>query len=167
MTSGTARPELLPISLDDLRDSPLKTQRLFHQKGTYLLLLHFIKPRHVTVGRLGRHRFAPGWYAYVGSAFGPGGLRARLGHHFRRSAAPRWHIDYLTRVISPAEAWVTVDPKRWEHPFAQRLHRSPESSTPVPGFGASDCRCRSHLFHFAGKPDLGVTLPATLRLSPG
>ena len=135
--------------------------------GTYVLILYLAEDRFIRVGRIGTFLFKKGFYAYVGSALGPGGARSRIGHHLGRSDWPRWHIDYLTRVISPAEAWVTVDPKRWEHPFAQRLHRSPESSTPVPGFGASDCRCRSHLFHFTGKPDLGVTLPATLRLSPG
>jgi Uri superfamily endonuclease len=33
------------------------------------------------IGSLGEFDIIPGFYAYVGSAFGSGGLRSRIGHH--------------------------------------------------------------------------------------
>lgn len=152
MTAINAHPDFLSIPLAGMDYTSLETERLPQQKGTYVLLMHIAKPHQLTVGRLGQHRFAQGWYAYVGSAFGPGGLRARLRHHLRRSAAPRWHIDYLTRMVVPSEVWVSVNPKRWEHSIAQWLQGLNDSGIPVPGFGCSDCRCRSHLFRFKNKP---------------
>lgn len=147
-------PELLAIPLDDGYGTPWDSEHLPHEKGTYVLWMHMGKPRQLTVGRLGRHRFSRGWYAYVGSAFGPGGLRARVRHHLRISAAPRWHIDYLKPVVVPTEVWVTVSPKRWEHPLALWLQRINGSSIPMHGFGCSDCRCPSHLFWFNSRPAL-------------
>lgn len=49
-------------------------------------------------GKLGGsvRRLAPGLYLYVGSAYGPGGLRARLRRHLEGVRKRlKWHIDYL------------------------------------------------------------------------
>ena len=46
--------------------------------GTYILLLHAALERDVTIGAAGILSLRQGYYAYVGSAFGPGGLYARL-----------------------------------------------------------------------------------------
>lgn len=62
-------------------------------KGTYVLLSSVSLQKRLEVGRLGAFDLVPGCYAYVGSAFGAGGLRARLGHHLQSNAAPHWHID--------------------------------------------------------------------------
>jgi Uri superfamily endonuclease len=53
--------------------------------GTYALLLKLDKQERITVGRLGTFGFPAGYYLYVGSALGPGGLRARLARHRRGS----------------------------------------------------------------------------------
>ncbi len=45
------------------------------------------------MGRLGRFDIIPGYYAYVGSAFGSGGLPARLGHHLKSTADLRHGRD--------------------------------------------------------------------------
>jgi len=37
----------------------------------------------------------PGYYIYIGSAFGPGGVRARMLRHLRADKPKHWHIDYL------------------------------------------------------------------------
>jgi Uri superfamily endonuclease len=68
-------------------------------KGVYVLILYLPYRRTIQIGRLGKFNFSDGYYAYVGSAFGPGGLAARLSHHLRRSHKPRWHIDYLRRHV--------------------------------------------------------------------
>jgi len=42
--------------------------------GTYTLLVAVPEVTTADVGALGWTAFEPGWYAYTGSAFGPGGL---------------------------------------------------------------------------------------------
>jgi Uri superfamily endonuclease len=61
--------------------------------GTYALILACRRTGAVRVGRLGTMQLQPGAYAYVGSAFGTGGLEARLRHHLLPASQPDWHID--------------------------------------------------------------------------
>ena len=63
--------------------------------GSYILLLYLPLNITLTVGRLGTFDFPAGWYAYVGSAFGAGGLVGRIKHHLQPLENPHWHIDYL------------------------------------------------------------------------
>ena len=51
--------------------------------GTYALLLEIREPTELRVGRLGHIHFDSPFYLYFGSAFGPGGLGARLKHHLQ------------------------------------------------------------------------------------
>ena len=92
----------------------------------------------------GRRRLEvpPGLVLYVGSARGPGGLRARLGRHLEGRGRPRWHVDRLRGFCRPREAWYLVG-SAVEHEWADRLAGI---GRVVPGFGASDCRCPGHLF---------------------
>jgi len=120
--------------------------------GTYTLLLHVDNPRTVAVGRLGTAVLLPGWLLYVGSAFGSGGLAARIGHHLRPTPKPHWHVDYLRAALPLEEIWLCASPLPLEHRFAAALHRAPGSSIPLPRCGASDCRCAAHLFHFTVRP---------------
>jgi Uri superfamily endonuclease len=117
-----------------------------------VLVLELNQARCIRVGRLGTFPFPAGWYCYVGSAFGPGGVAARCGHHRRVSARPRWHIDYLRAQCRLREIWYSHDPQSREHQWAELLGRAREARQPVPGFGASDCRCRSHLWYFNQRP---------------
>lgn len=119
--------------------------------GTYLLLLWLEEDREIIIGRLGTLLFPRGYYLYVGSAGGPGGLRARLARHCRRAKHPRWHIDYLRCHANLVEIWAVESDERLECLWAQQLAQlSPVRS--IPHFGSSDCRCPSHLFHFREKP---------------
>ncbi len=116
--------------------------------GTYALILEATVAREISVGHLGRLRLAPGWYVYVGSAFGPGGLRARCAHHMKVARKPHWHVDYLRAVTRLQAIWLTQDPQPREHQWAEQMARAQEARIPSPGFGSSDCRCVSHLsFH--------------------
>jgi len=63
--------------------------------GTYILVLHLAAPRHI--GRFGTFAFPAGYCLYVGSAFGPGGLEARIDRHRRARKKPYWLIDHLRR----------------------------------------------------------------------
>ncbi|MCQ3933234.1 MAG: GIY-YIG nuclease family protein [Chloroflexi bacterium] len=124
------------------------------EKGTYILHLQLDTPRELTIGKRGTFPLAAGWYAYVGSAFGLGGLRGRLGHHLSVVSRPHWHIDYLRQAAMVVEIWYVVSPVRYEHQWAAVLQHLSGASMPVPRFGASDCDCPSHLFYFEAAPSL-------------
>ncbi len=113
--------------------------------GTYALVLECSQRQIVQIGRWRAIETAPGYYVYVGSAFGPGGVRARVARHFRTAKSNHWHIDYLRARLTPLGAWVSHAPVRLEHRWAGRLEAA-EGFTPLPGFGCSDCRCNAHLF---------------------
>jgi Uri superfamily endonuclease len=133
--------------------------------GTYILLLELAQSVAIRIGKLGRFDFPVGWYVYVGSAFGPGGLRARLGRHIRRQKKKRWHIDYLLAHASICEVWYTALPEPREHQWAHALGQVKGTAIAVRCFGSSDCVCETHLFHFSCKPEsktLKTALVATL-----
>ena len=58
------------------------------EKGTYVLIASVPQMKRIAIGQLGKFDIVPGFYAYVGSAFGAGGLCARIGHHLESTAAP-------------------------------------------------------------------------------
>jgi Uri superfamily endonuclease len=122
------------------------------EPGSYVLLLRLAHPETIAVGKLGTFEFPAAWYAYAGSALGPGGLAVRLAHHQRRGKALRWHIDYLLAHAELVEIWWAADNKRKECMWASALRSIPGAHVPVPNFGASDCRCLSHLIHFTQRP---------------
>jgi len=120
--------------------------------GTYALVMQLARTATISIGRLGPVTFKVGYYVYTGSAFGPGGLAARIGHHLKHSKKCHWHIDYLRRFAEVNEIWYTTHPDRVECRWAKILHDTRGASLICPGFGASDCRCSAHLFHFTRKP---------------
>jgi len=116
-------------------------------KGTYCLIFSV---EGVTFRTGGGREFAvpAGNYIYVGSAFGSGGLRARVGRHLKRGKRPHWHIDYLTTKV-PVSAMTAVAWARLEPRWAERLCHHPKASVPIRRFGAGDARsgeCKTHLF---------------------
>jgi Uri superfamily endonuclease len=123
--------------------------------GTYVLLLQAKTATAIQVGRWGNLQTRRGWYLYVGSAFGPGGIRARVARHCRTEKSLRWHIDYLRQVTQLDTAWCHQGPERHEHSWAAALMTLPGAQA-VTGFGCSDCRCTSHLAYFGRRPDLHV-----------
>ncbi len=125
-----------------------------------MLILRLPRPTAIGVGRLGHFRFPAGWYAYAGSARGPGGLVARVSRHLRSPKPSRWHVDYLRAFARPVEIWYTVGTRKWECVWAQALSELAGASIPVAGFGASDCRCPAHLVHFVAPPDLAAFIHA-------
>lgn len=126
------------------------------EPGTYALLLRAADERDVDIGALGEMRVHPGLYVYVGSAFGPGGLRARVERHARGDGARHWHVDYLRAVTTPEAVWYTHDPERRECTWAEILRSLPGATVPLDGFGASDCNCSAHLARFGEIPSLST-----------
>ncbi len=115
--------------------------------GSYALRLHLPGPIHLQVGRLGIYDFSAGDYLYLGSANGPGGIRARLRHHLRPVTRPHWHLDWLRMYARPAAGWYATTPGRLECMWSQAIYALPGVQVPAPGFGAADCRsgCPAHL----------------------
>jgi len=122
--------------------------------GTYALLLQNEERQEIEVGALGEMTVRPDVYVYVGSAFGPGGLEARVARHVRGDGALHWHVDYLRAVTTLAAVWYTHDPERRECTWAEALRSFSGAAVPLDGFGASDCTCPAHLVRFAKPPSL-------------
>ena len=124
-------------------------------RGCYVLLLELRAEAEVAVGSLGRLKFRPGCYAYVGSAMGRGdALRRRLGRHFEMASGAarprRWHIDYLTSSgrFELVKALAVPSSDRAECRISKALLEA--GGEPVRRFGSSDCSegCPSHLYRF-------------------
>lgn len=115
------------------------------QGGTYLLLMRLAHPTTLSVGRLGEYELPAGLYAYCGSARGVGGLRARVSRHLRQEKSPHWHIDSLTALVQVVELGWVESSERLECVWARKLSALPDVREPIPGFGSSDCACRTHL----------------------
>ena len=123
-----------------------------HNPGSYLLLLELSSSRTIQVGKLGSFLFPAGWYVYAGSALG--GLEARVARHQRPSSVRRWHLDYLRAEAIIEDAVLFPGPGRRECELARALLAMPGASIPAPRFGASDCRCPTHLVRFSARPSL-------------
>jgi Uri superfamily endonuclease len=119
-------------------------------KGTYVLIMRCRKSIRTKVGQLGNMQLRPGFYIYVGSAQGPGGIDARVTRHRRREKKLHWHIDYLRRHTALIETWTMAGVVNREHDWTAALSARYESAHDR--FGASDCRCDSHLFYSVNRP---------------
>ena len=115
-------------------------------KGTYILLIELPEERKIMVGKLGTLEFPKGFYAYVGSALK--GFQPRINRHLQKSKKLRWHIDYLLEKGEIFEIILCPSEQKTECLLAQKLAKRLKF---IPGFGSSDCNCRSHLFLEAGK----------------
>lgn len=121
--------------------------------GTYTLLIDLDRAATVAFGAAGERDLVAGRYAYTGSAFGPGGF-GRLDRHRAVARgdndARHWHVDHL---LGHPPASVTGDVRsageRIECAVAARIADAPDT-TPVPGIGASDCDCATHLVAVPG-----------------
>ena len=126
------------------------------EPGTYVLVMRLDRRATVRIGGLGAKRLRPGFYTYAGSALGSGGIAARVGRHVHASKVIHWHVDYLRRVAPLREVWFRTGGKRCEHEWARALATLPGASAPIRGFGASDCRCPSHLVYFTAPPAIAA-----------
>jgi Uri superfamily endonuclease len=114
------------------------------EPGTYALVISLDAPTEIQVGCRGRIRFESPFYLYFGSAFGPGGLQARIKHHLQPVRQAHWHIDYLRQAAEVVGAWYCTDAARLECIWANAA-LALRGVSAIPGFGSSDCRCESHL----------------------
>jgi Uri superfamily endonuclease len=118
-------------------------------KGYYILIIEVSKRTTISVRSGRKFMLQPGFYFYIGSAHGPGGLRSRLLRHLREEKRRFWHIDYL---ISNNSSCIrgfyillanTKTPD-YESIISTKLIRI---FKPIRGFGCSDKRKDiSHLY---------------------
>jgi len=134
------------------------------EPGTYALLLKLDNQERITIGKLGTFDFPVGYYLYVGSALGPGGLWARLARHRRdsenspgssssqRGKKLHWHIDYLLQRAQLSEVWSVASEERLECKWSEVARGLSGAQVLARGFGSSDCRCPAHLIYFSVRP---------------
>jgi endonuclease-3 len=120
----------------------------------------------IEIGALGTHQLPAGWYAYTGSALGPGGF-SRVDRHYELAAGERstrhWHIDYL---LGHEAAAIRGDVRTPEADIECSVATSLPAS-PVDGFGASDCDCSSHLAYASDGEQLRENVTAAHRKANG
>ena len=134
-------------------------------KGSYVLIIGLPETQTINTGSLKAVRFPCGSYAYVGSAMG--GFKSRLNRHLKPDKKLRWHIDYLLERASINSIILAETGQRVECAIAQALSRQFDS---IPGFGSSDCKCRSHLFFAEDERQILAKITAfigSLGIKPG
>jgi Uri superfamily endonuclease len=118
--------------------------------GTYALLMYLADNKRISVGHLGEYDLLPGDYVYLGSAFGSGGLRARLKRHYKIEKKKHWHLDWILPHVSIKGVCYRFGPEKLECEWVQMLIGTKDALYAVPGFGSSDCvkKCEAHLIYF-------------------
>lgn len=112
--------------------------------GAYIVCLWLPAAVDLDLPCLATDRIARGWYCYVGSAHGSGGMRARVIRHFKPKKRPHWHVDRLTCAASRMAAVMLAG--RHECDLVEQLCASRQFAAAAAGFGSSDCRrCEAHL----------------------
>ena len=134
--------------------------------GTYVLVMTASSSGSFPVGSIGEMTLTPGCYLYVGSALGPGGLRARLSRHGRPANKPHWHIDYLRAHTELVEVWWLADMKRHEEQWVTEVASMQGARIPKDRFGAGDSRHPTHLLWFRRRPRACTLLRRLRRFDP-
>ena len=116
-------------------------RREVQDRGSYLLLMRLEEPCRIPVGSLGEVDFKAGYYVYIGSAMK--NLTARVTRHQRRRKTMHWHVDYLRQQASEVVPLPIRSSRRLECELARAFGGLLKPV--VPGFGCSDCSCRTHL----------------------
>jgi Uri superfamily endonuclease len=113
------------------------------EAGAYVLLINLGGPLSLDMPAFRGKSLAPGLYGYCGSAFGPGGIRARVSRHLRGDKPMRWHVDRLTVAGRVEQAGIRIGGRECDL-AGELLARG--CMAVLPGFGSSDCRgCPAHL----------------------
>jgi len=73
--------------------------------GSYILIGKLDNKAQFISGPFSNQLITPGYYLYAGSAFGKGGLCARIARHLNPDTQKFWHYDHLKSSISIKEGW--------------------------------------------------------------
>lgn len=143
--------------------------------GTYALVIYQPRKQTIRIGSLGEFEFPRGYYLYIGSAMN--GLGARIARHLvsnrlasraanekdkaaigqwrERKKKMHWHIDYLLEHANVEQVWTHRGEERFECLWAQASLQLPKAKIIASRFGASDCKCATHLIFFGSRPPEG------------
>jgi sugar fermentation stimulation protein A len=120
-----------------------------HDSGSYIVILHLKRNRKILSGSLGAMLFRKGYYLYVGSA--RKNLTKRIARHQRKRKNLFWHIDYLREYADYCTSMPVRTSADLECEIATAIKKI--SQWDIPGFGSSDCACKSHLFGMNDNPE--------------
>lgn len=148
---------LMPENVRLIPSSGEVLDREMGNAGDYMIVLQMEEDSTITVGSLGDIRFPKGYYVYVGSA--RKNLDQRIAHHKALRKRRHWHMDYLRNACRFTGAIPIRTKEDLEHKLAEAL--SGIADWTIPGFGCTDCSCKSHLFGFHQKP---MHLPAFVKI---
>jgi len=123
-------------------------ERQARDRGSYLLVLNLKRDRKIDVGKLGQVSFRRGFYIYVGSAMA--NLSKRMERHRRIKKRHHWHIDKLRAAAEFHSVLAIRSSDRLECEIAEALSKIVKWA--IPGFGATDCSCKTHLFGMSKDP---------------
>ncbi len=111
----------------------------------YIIIFYLAYPKRIKIGKLGTFNFPSGYYVYVGKDHRS--VRSRVARHLSLKKRARWHIDYLSREAIPIFT-LFIQGKEESECEIGALIKDIGGQIIVPGFGASDCRCSTHLMYF-------------------
>ena len=115
------------------------------EPGAYVLLIRLDSELPLDMPSFRGKSLSPGLYAYCGSAYGPGGIRARVSRHLRKEKPMRWHVDRLTAAGRVEQVGILVAGRECNLVTELLTHGGLQA---LPGFGSSDCRtCAGHLLY--------------------
>lgn len=118
-----------------------------YDSGVYVLKIFLSEKQKIKIGAKGVFDFPAGYYYYCGTA--QRNLQARLKRHGRQEKKFHWHIDYLLAEAKLQEFYTWPVSREGECRLARYFIDELEGEVIVPGFGASDCDCKSHLIYFS------------------
>lgn len=126
------------------------------EAGACVLLIRLDNALHLDMVAFSGKSLGPGLYVYCGSAYRPGGIRARVSRHLRAGKPMRWHVDRLTAVGQIEQVGVRIGGRECDLVSELILHRG----LPVlPGFGSAECRaCPAHLLRLPNGGNLSVDI---------
>ena len=123
-------------------------------KSNYILIIELQTPKTFFFKPLKKEIILPpGLYIYIGSAHGPGGVRARLLRHLSKNKKIKWHIDLLTveRDVEVKGSLILRKDNRKECDLVIDLLKSNYFEIPVKKFGSTDTKCVTHLLRYKGR----------------
>ena len=114
-------------------------------KGIYCLIIFLSNSQKIIISK--RICFFPkGYYCYVGSALN--NLDKRIARHKSKNKKMHWHIDYFLEHGKIIGVDRLETKKKLECELSKRLNSLTDCNVVMKGFGSSDCKCQTHLYHF-------------------
>ncbi len=131
--------------------------------GYYALLIKIQKKTIIDHPKFNKKTLDPGYYIYVGSARGPGGIAARIKRHVKKNKKKKWHIDYLTSkqdVKTILIGYKCTTKPEGEEKMSHTLEKI--ASPALEKFGSTDKKDETHLYKCENKKKCKETIQIAL-----